>query len=96
MSQLTENQKPSLEAIGKFLKEKMDGYTPVDTGKLKSRNSYAIVNNELQLHNDCEYAGFVEHGTYKMSAQPFMKPAAYNHLAEIKQIAEEYLTRGMK
>jgi HK97 gp10 family phage protein len=96
MSQLTDNQKASLEAIGAFLKGKMDSYTPVDTGNLKSHNSYKINNNELFLHNDCEYAGYVENGTYKMGAQPFMKPAAYNHIAEIKQIAIEHLSRGMK
>jgi HK97 gp10 family phage protein len=96
MAQLSDNQKASLEAIGQFLKEKMDGYVAVDTGNLKSRNSYAIVNNELQLHNDCEYAIHQEFGTYKMAAHPFMKPAAYNHLGEIKQIAAEYLSKGMK
>jgi HK97 gp10 family phage protein len=96
MSQLSENQRQALEAVGKFIKAKMDSYTPVDTGNLKSHNSYQIVNNELFLQNDCEYAGYVEKGTYKMKAQPFMQPAVYNHVSEIKQISADSLSKGMK
>lgn len=54
---------------------------PVDTGRL--RNS---ISSELRTENDnlvgivgtdVEYAPFVEFGTVRMDAQPFLIPAAY-------------------
>lgn len=79
----------SLVKVGEFCKGKMDEYVAVDTGYLKSRNNYKVTkffHQKLTLNNDCEYAGFVEFGTYKMMAQPFMRPAMFNHLSEIRTI----------
>jgi HK97 gp10 family phage protein len=95
MSTLTANQKATLEEIGKFCKSKMDEYAAVDTGYMRSRNTYVIASNELYLQNDAPYAIYQEKGTYKMKAHPFMNPAVYNHLGEIKQIAESGLTKGL-
>ena len=96
MAQLTQNQERALKAMGIFGVQKMDYYVPYDTGYLMSRNEYVINRNELFLQNDCKYAGFQEYGTYKMKAQPFMKPAVFNHLAEYKKIAEREMSRGVK
>lgn len=95
MSQLTDSQKNILEQVGKFCKGKMDGYVAVDTGELKSMNEYVIANNELYLQNKSKYAGFQEFGTIKMPAHPFMRPAIFNHLPEIKNIAGDVLRRGI-
>lgn len=95
-SQLTENQRATLEEVGQFCVGKMDIYVAVLTGYLRSRNDYKISGNELYLQNDCEYAIYQEFGTYKMPAHPFMKPAIYNHLGEIKRIFENGLTKGLK
>lgn len=92
---LTQNKRNALEAVGKFLVSKMDYYVPVDTGFLKSRNEYVIANNELFLQNDCYYAIFQEFGTYKMKAQPFMRPAVFNHKTEIARIFAEELGRDI-
>lgn len=78
-----------LERVGEFCKTKMDYYVPVDTGYLKSRNQYKVSKyfvQKLTLINDSHYALFVEYGTYKMLAQPFVRPAIYNHLSEIRAI----------
>lgn len=49
---------------------------PVDTGNLRA----SIHTNRGDLTNtvgtDVEYAPYVEYGTYKMGAQPFMQPGA--------------------
>lgn len=79
----------SLNKVGQFCKTKMDLYVPVDTGYLKSKNSFKVTKyftQKLTLVNDCEYAGFVEFGTYKMRAQPFIRPAMENHISEIQNI----------
>lgn len=79
----------ALTQVGIFCKGKMDYYVPVDTGYLKSRNTFKVTrffNQKLTLLNDAPYAGFVEFGTSKMRAQPFMRPAMERHQAEIKEI----------
>jgi HK97 gp10 family phage protein len=95
-AQLNDNQKAALELAGEFCKGKMDKYVAVDTGFLKSRNSYKIVQNELYLENDCYYAIYQEWGTYKMAAHPFMRPAAFNHIREIQEIMVMGFGRGME
>lgn len=95
MRQLKDNELEALKAVGEFCKNKMDEKVPIDTGYLKSRNEYKIASNELFLQNDAHYAGYVENGTSKMAAQPFMKPAVFNHLGDIKRITAEYLKKGV-
>jgi len=78
-----------MNEIGQFCKSKMDEYVPVDTGYLKSRNDFKVTkffHRKLTLINDAPYAGYVEMGTYKMQAQPFIRPAMENHISEINAI----------
>lgn len=93
--QLDENQRAALELVGEFIKGKMDIYVAVDTGYLKSRNAWNVLQNELYVHNDCPYGKYQEYGTYKMRAHPFMRPAVYNHMREIKEILEMGFGRGL-
>ena len=39
------------------------------------------------------YAPYVELGTYKMKARPFLRPAAENHLTEYKEVIEKELAK---
>lgn len=96
MRQLDENQTAALELIGEFAVNKMKEYVAVDTSYLQSRCEYKINRNELFIQNDCSYAIFQEMGTYKMKAHPFFRPAVYNHLGEIREIAAMSLSRGVK
>lgn len=50
---------------------------PVDTGLLKSTITYTYLpdTKTLTLHADTGYALFVEQGTYKMAARPYLRPA---------------------
>ena len=82
------NKVRTLSEMGRFCKEKMDYYVPVDTGYLRSRNDYRItMDKNLELINNCHYALYQEFGTSKMAAQPFMRPAVYGHIHEIELIA---------
>lgn len=51
---------------------------PVDTGALKNSISTEFENDGLTaiIAPHMEYAAFVEYGTRRMSAQPYMTPAA--------------------
>jgi HK97 gp10 family phage protein len=55
-------------------------YAPVDTGFLKNSIHTVITTNRLRVYAaeviaEAEYASFVEHGTSRMSPQPYMQPA---------------------
>lgn len=87
---LDRKKRMAMDEIGRFCLDKMNYYVPVDTGFLQSKNDYKVsgfFNLKLTLMNDCYYAGFVEFGTVKMTAQPFMRPAFENHMGEIRAIA---------
>lgn len=52
---------------------------PVDTGDLKASGHIEILHSinptRLQVVYDMPYAGFIEYGTVKMDAQPYLTPA---------------------
>lgn len=59
---------------------------PVDTGNL--RGSIHTTKGDLEdtVGTNVEYAPYVEYGTYKMGAQPYMQPgadAAYQKLTQL-------------
>lgn len=49
---------------------------PVRTGYLRSSIRAEVDANEARLVAEAPYAGYVEYGTSKMAARPYMRPAA--------------------
>lgn len=47
----------------------------------------------LYLGTNVHYSAFVENGTQKMPARPFIRPAVENHLSEYQQIFEQTLSK---
>lgn len=60
-------------------------YAPVLTGELRdSIHSESIATGkEAEVQVDADYGGYVEFGTYKMVAQPFLGPAIDFHEEEL-------------
>jgi len=50
---------------------------PVRTGFLRSTIGYSADGLSLELTASAYYAGFVEFGTRRMKAEPYMRPAFY-------------------
>lgn len=48
---------------------------PVDTGNLRDSGFTKVMSDNVLIGFDAEYASYVEFGTYKMEAQPFLRPA---------------------
>lgn len=69
---------------------------PVDTGRLRASISNDINEAELYAYigTNVEYAKYVEEGTSRTAAQPFLKPAVERHVDEYRAIFEEYLTNA--
>ncbi len=66
-------------------------FTPVDTGLLRSDNKKSVDNAKLiaQESNNTEYAPYVEFGTSRQSAQPYLRPALINNSKKIINIAKQ-------
>ena len=83
----------ALEAIG----QQAEGYSkllaPVDTGRLRNSITHDVETDEeaVYIGTNVDYAPYVEYGTRKTKAQPFIQPAVQDHSEEYKQMAEMYL-----
>lgn len=64
---------------------------PVDTGNLRNSISNKVEMSEKSAYigTNVEYAPYVELGTRKMAAQPFLTPAATDHSGVYKRIIED-------
>ena len=64
---------------------------PVDTGNLRNSITNEVRSSEKAVYigTNVEYAAYVELGTTRTKAKPYLKPAAANHSAVYKRIIEE-------
>lgn len=61
------------------------------TGNLRNSISHAHDDTTAYVGTNVEYAAYVEMGTSKMAARPFIRPAVENYMDEYKALAEEML-----
>lgn len=89
LSELDTAINKALELIGQRAERhaKID-YVPVDTGRLKGSISHASDGEWAYIGTNVEYAPYVEMGTSRQRAQPYLRPAIANHIDEYKKIAE--------
>lgn len=65
---------------------------PVDTGRLRNSISHGKEDDStMVVGTNVEYAPYVELGTSRMEARPFLAPSIDEHIAEYKEIAQEEL-----
>lgn len=64
---------------------------PVDTGNLRNSITHEVVQSEKAVYigTNVEYAAYVELGTTRTKAKPYLKPAATEHSTVYKRIMEE-------
>ena len=92
LSELEEKIEVGLEACGMMMETFAKGKCPVDTGRL--RNSITHASNEpksMSVGTNVEYGPYVEMGTSKMGARPFIEPSVSDHLSQYKQIIIKHL-----
>ena len=89
---LKDLKRKALEEIGLQAEGYVQLITPVDTGRLRASISHRVIDeNSVAIGTNVEYAAYVERGTSKTRAQPYLKPGVMNHLDEYKRIAESVL-----
>lgn len=63
----------------------------VDTGRLRGSISHAHDDTSAYIGTNVEYGQYVELGTRKMAARPFLRNAVANYTDDYKRIIEEGL-----
>lgn len=80
-----------LEAVGLQAEGYAKMICPVDTGNLRNSITHTSDGEAAYVGTNVEYAPYVEYGTSKTKAQPFLRPAAEDHTTEYKAIFEDQL-----
>lgn len=83
--------KIALEKIGLLCEGYAKKECPVDTGNLRNSISHEVGNREVIIGSPVEYAPYVEMGTSRTPAQPYLRPAIQDHMAEYQKIVESVL-----
>lgn len=68
-----------------------------DSGKIKGSYSGSAPNSKVPsvyIGTNVEYGPYVELGTAKMAAQPYLKPAVAGHVKTYENIVEDELKNG--
>ena len=81
-----------LEMIGMQCETYASLLVPVDTGRLKGSLTHAMTTvvetHIMEVSANTEYAFYVEEGTSKMEARPYLRPAAEKHKKEYGAMME--------
>lgn len=85
----------ALEKVGLVAEGYAKRLCPVDTGRLRNSITHVIDAGEQAVYvgTNVEYAPYVELGTSRQKAQPFLRPAAQDHVGEYRRIIEGELRR---
>lgn len=88
---LQSQKKRVLEEWGMVAEAYASDYCPVDTGRLRASITYDTDDTTMYVGTNVEYAPYVEMGTVKMQAQPYLRPAIEDHINEYKEIMNEVM-----
>lgn len=81
---------------GEKIKKSARDKAPVDTGFLKSQIAHNPLGLSSEIVSQAGYSGFLEKGTRKMPAQPFMQPAMDDNKAGFEKLLKEILEGAFK
>lgn len=90
----------ALTEAGEHLRLKIQGMTPVRTGKLKATIVKGeVIDGKIQVgpsqQGPAYRAHFLEFGTTKMPAQPFMRPAFEASKTTVEKIMANEIRKGL-
>lgn len=83
----------ALEKIGLLAEGYAQMKCPVDTGNLRASITHEVDTAEKAVYigTNVEYAPYVELGTSRQKAQPYLRPAAIEHGNQYKQVLKSTL-----
>src|SRR5690242_12914846 len=77
--------KEELTRIGNRVLEIAQSLAPVKTGALKGSLKLIVNDDSVVIGSDLDYSVYVELGTSKMQARPYLMPALFQALNEFQQ-----------
>jgi len=88
----------SLKGIGQITEGRAKKLAPVDSGRLRQSidNNVNTKKQYVDTGTDVEYAEYVEKGTSRQDAQPYLEPAVFKSKREIKKLVESIFKQVMK
>ena len=69
---------------------------PKITGNLRNSITYKVKEEEAIVGTNVEYAPYVEFGTSKMEAQPYLEPSLHNNKKKIEKLLKDAIAREIK
>lgn len=81
----------ALEKIGLVAEGYAKRLCPVDTGNLRNSITHGTDDEAAYIGTNVEYAVYVEMGTVNTPAQPYLKPAAADHMEGYRNILKSEL-----
>lgn len=83
----------ALEEVGLVAEGYAKRLCPVDTGRLRNSITHVTMpdDNAVYIGTNVEYGPYVEYGTSRQEAQPFLRPAATGHGDTYRAIVEAHL-----
>lgn len=88
--------KQALELSGKEVQKKARAIVPIDTGRLRKSINYQVGKSRVLIGPDTDYDIFVEEGTYKMRARPYLRPGLLKSESAIIGFFEEGIDYVLK
>jgi HK97 gp10 family phage protein len=85
----------ALEASALLVEGQAKALAPVDTGNLRNSITHEVEGQEAKVGTNVEYAPFVELGTSKQAAQPYLNPALEQNKGNIKRIFADAIKKGV-
>lgn len=86
---LNDAKQRGLNAIGMVAERHAKEAAPVDTGRLRNSITWTTDGDAAYIGTNVEYAPYVELGTHRTKAKPFLKPAATEHGAEYRELMKK-------
>lgn len=81
----------ALERIGLQAEGYAKDLCPVDTGNLRNSITHTSDGKAAYIGTNVTYGKYVELGTVKMAAQPYLRPAAADHAGTYRNIIKDEL-----
>ena len=93
LSALSSAKRQTTEAIGLYVESEAKLESPFDTGNLRASIDHDSDEERAIIGTNVEYAVFLEKGTSRQKAQPYLTPAAENNIDTIKEIVRRGIGR---
>ena len=95
ISSVRNAKRGGLEAASLIVEGSATLRAPVDTGNLRSSITHRVVSDEeAHIGTNVDYAPYVEQGTSKMAAQPFLRPALDENEGRINRMIGEVIGKA--